>query len=226
MLSIRKILIFLFLAGIPSFAQNTAPQKSSQSGQAARLQQAEKLADSVIDRLHKTLDFEPIVSDLFTTDAVQSLQKQAPNIDRRDLLRVYAAGLTFLYLSSLLHASLEMNGTTEDDLPPDIKIEAAELEKFERNLSSNNTQDLPQKLQNFIKRAETTRLTIVKYIRPDVWTSEPYKNFLKQYPDQSRTESGDGEETTYIISREAVMFHIVERNGVMKIAGVSPAWID
>jgi hypothetical protein len=221
------------LGGTLARAQsNPSPSRE----QVPKLLGAERIVDSVMNRVHQTYDFEPLLLELFAPDVPKALRehfKAGPNIlSDRDLLRAYISLLTMLYVGQLWKASLEMNGVDvesesyPDDLPPDLKVPYQKWAEAESRAQSGTatTADLREALEMAIE----FRTAIIKQIRPDVFTSEPYKRFLKQYPDHSRVSppSDSGEETAYDVQREGLSFTLVDRAGAIKIVGVAAVWLD
>jgi hypothetical protein len=121
---IARILAIVLLASLASSAQGPVRDEAAQREPKAKLHQAEQLADSIMKRLHQTLDFEPILTDMLAPEVVEAWRKESPrNIDSRDVVRLYGAGLSVVYLMPL-QASLKMNGVnleSDEQLPPDVK---------------------------------------------------------------------------------------------------------
>ena len=230
-------LLLVLIAGMPSAPPPTAAQSPSR-GQATRLHGAEQIVDSVMNRVHQTHDFEPVLIEMFAPETVKGLREQFkadPSIaSDRDLLRMYSSTLTILYLSQLLLASLEMNGVDvksgnfPDNLPPDLKAAVEELSEMESRHQERVT--TAAEVQEFLKNAENLRTAMIKHIRADVLTSEAYKKFVEGYRHDSQFSSGSSApewgEPTYQVWREGLWFVMVERAGTIKIGGVSPVWLD
>jgi hypothetical protein len=232
----HKIMGLMVLASVVVQAQESGHREARPIVPSAKLLQAEQLADSVMKRLHTTLDFEPVLGDVIAPELSETWSKELPRGAREpEFTRAVTAALTILYLEPLLQASLKMDGVriqTDDDLPPDVK---AALESI-----GELTAMTPRQLQEFIKHAQAGRLAMLKHIRRDVWNSEAYTSFLKKYPDESRiaTESDSDVKDlqsisgtkvrglVYIVRREGFAFMIVERDGVMKVADLAPVWMD
>jgi hypothetical protein len=195
-----------------------------------------------MNQLHHTLDFESVLNDNIAPDAVQALRQRfefdTHGVSDRGIVRMCAASLTFHYLTPLLTSSLKMSNQSKlGDLPPDLRAVLQELEEVDSNKSiSSMTPDL---VQEFVGRAKRIRATMVKYIRPDIFTSKDYKDFVDGYAGDSRIEplsslelyrapqqNRSREEPAYIVHREAFEFAMVERGGVMKIASITPLWLD
>ncbi|HEV3037203.1 MAG TPA: hypothetical protein VHA33_05395 [Candidatus Angelobacter sp.] len=60
---LARILAIVLLASLASSAQDPVRDEATRLEHKAKLHQAEQLADSIMTRLHPTLDFEPILTE-------------------------------------------------------------------------------------------------------------------------------------------------------------------
>jgi hypothetical protein len=225
------------LIGGPLIAAAPTRSPSTQSGpsreQPAKLREAERTVESIMNRVHQTYDFGPVLIDLCAPEMVkawrESLKAGPDTPSDREILQMYSATITILYVSELWRASLEMNGIrvdSADKLPPGIKAISQEFDETESRLQGRAA--TPADLQEILEKLEKLRKAMVQQIRPDVFTSEAYRKYLEENHRDSQVSgpSSPGEETSYEVWREGLGFTMVERAGAMKILWVHQAWME
>jgi hypothetical protein len=221
------LIVGTLIATVPTLSQSNPSGPSRE--QAVKLREAERIADSVMTQMHKTLDFEPLLTEIIAPDMLKALRERyklnGPSVSDRDLLRLYTANLTVLYLTPLLRFSLKMGGLkaeSEEDLPPDVRSAVEGLRDSRSANAEGQSHDL-------VGRAQNARATMLKYIRADVFASPAYRSFVESYRSEAKVgnlEGLSGGESAYIVRREGFEFAMVERGGVLKIATAGPAWLD
>jgi hypothetical protein len=228
--------ILFSLVGLAPAAASAAQAQDASRRQTTTLHRAEQVVESLMDQMHTTYDFEPVLTGILAPEVLrgvrESLKADRSIASDRDVLRMYTSALTILYLSGLWRASMEMDGVNlenfnfPDNLPPDLQAAYGKFEELESRHKQGKT--AAAEVQELFEKYEKLRAAMLNHIRPGVFTSEPYRKFVEQYRHDSRVSAGGAseKETLYEVWREGFRFTLVEREGALRILGVNPAWAD
>jgi hypothetical protein len=246
----------LLIAGTLAAVQPAGPQAAKESrrvhDQAGKLRQAEYFVDAVMSQVHNTLDFEPVLSGALAPEAIESWREYYKEYYKSDLAawsdsdiyRMQAGMVTTFYLLALVDASREMNGaesesckisaesfSESEDIPECLPTDFKSALKGLQGLQSRHREGTnpAAEMQELLSVWERLRLAVAHLIRPDVFTSKAYSDFVQKHRHDSEIatwERSSGQEPVYQVWREGISFAIVERAGTMKIVAVQQDWFD
>jgi hypothetical protein len=193
-----------------------------------QLRQAQAAANRIVERFHRTLDFDGIIADEFVTDA--KLKGRALTFDDEDKWKKFdVATRERLYLAMMtwLHLWAEyMIIQKENDVPPEL-AKSTEPRVFSHSGPPQTMAELNDDISEFQQMSAVYR----KYFPPGVFQSAPYRESVKQQAEYvkshannvPRIEKGNAKfgipesVPVYVVRPESFDYYFIEEKGGMKL---------
>jgi hypothetical protein len=243
--------LFIISTALTTSAVGSVTRKQQgSSNKQEKLKRADQAADQFIKQFHETLDFGVAFDEVAISDAIQRLRKNrffqsldlsdslAEEIDDATARRLYKAFMNFYYLRVVYSASIKVGFVDIDraPLPQDIRGALQHSHQLSNLLLTNSTDDPPkvmtmQELTQYITDLEQIAKLYKKHLPPDVFNSPIYKTNIKALEKERgrslEIERGDDyfgvEDYTevYVINRDIFTLYFIEKDGKMKLLGLS-----